>query len=104
MVAALTLSAADAAGTWKGSMETQMGATNVTITIQPGATVAGKVQIAEYNATIEKGKLEGDKISFEIRIDAGTVAYEGTISGDEMKLDVTGTQGNKYVLSCTRQK
>jgi len=36
-----TLNAADLAGTWKGSIETQMGTMGVTITIQPGATLAG---------------------------------------------------------------
>ena len=39
-----SLNAADLAGTWKGSMETQMGNTEVTITFQPGAALAGTVR------------------------------------------------------------
>lgn len=103
-IATFTLTAAEVAGTWKGSMETQMGDTEVIITIEPGAALAGKVQAGQYEAPIENGKLAGDKISFEINIDPGKVTYEGTVSGDEMKLNVTGTQGNKYTLVCKRQK
>jgi hypothetical protein len=103
-IAALTLAAADVAGVWKGSMETQLGDTEVVITIEPGATLTGKVQAGQYEAPIENGKLAGDRISFEINIDPGKVVYEGTVSGDEMKLNVTGTQGNKYELICKREK
>jgi hypothetical protein len=96
--------AAELAGTWKGSMETQMGNTPVTITLQPGSSVTGKVQVGEYNAAIEKGKLEGDKITFEITIGPGTVKYDGILAGDELKFNVIGTQGDKYSLICKRQK
>jgi hypothetical protein len=101
---AFTLTAADLAGVWKGSMETQIGQTDITIMLQPGATLAGTVQAGEYQAAIENAKRTGDKISFEINIDPGKVTYEGTVAGDEMKLNVTGTQGNKYTLVCKRQK
>jgi hypothetical protein len=102
--ATLSLIAAGVAGTWKGSMETQMGNTEVVITIEPGAALAGNVKAGEYEAPIENGRLAGDKLSFEINIDPGKVTYEGTVAGDEMKLNVTGTQGNKYLLICKRQK
>jgi hypothetical protein len=101
---ALTLNAADLAGAWKGSMETQMGATEVTITIQPGATLAGKIRAGEYESPMENAKLDSNKISFEMNLEHGKVSYEGTVTGDEMKLNVTGTQGNKYLLICKRQK
>ena len=74
------------------------------ITVQPGAGLAGKVQAGEYEAPIEKAKVDGDKISFEINIEHGKVAYEGTVAGDEMKLNVIGTQGNKYTLVCKRRR
>jgi hypothetical protein len=100
----LTLTAADFAGTWKGTMETQMGPVEATITIQAGAALAGNVKIGEFEAKIEKANLEGDKISFEINIQYGTVSFAGTVSGDEMKLNVTGTTGNKMTLIAKRQK
>ena len=98
------LSAADLSGTWKGSMETQMGKTDVTITVTPGAALGGKVNVGEYEAPIEKAKVDGDRLAFEINIEHGKVAFEGTAGGDEMKLTVTGTQGDKYSLICKRQK
>jgi hypothetical protein len=101
---AITLNAADVAGTWKGSMETQSGTMDTTITIRPGAALAGNVKAGEYEGAIENGKVDGDKISFEININPGKVTYRGTVAGDEMKLNVTGTQGNQYTLVCKRQK
>jgi len=103
-ISTLNLNAADLAGTWKGSMETQAGKTEVAITIAPGPGLAGKVKAGEYETPIEKGKVSGDKISFEINIEHGKVVYEGTVAGDEMKLVVTGTQGDKYPLICKREK
>jgi hypothetical protein len=95
---------ADVAGTWKGTMETQMGPVENIITIQAGAPFTGDVKAGEFEGKIEKAKLDGNRISFQITIQYGTVAYEGTVSGDEMKLDVTGTTGNKMILVAKRQK
>jgi len=102
-MATFSLIAADLAGTWKGSMETQMGKTAVTITIQPGGALAGKVQAGEFEAPIENARVAGDKISFEMTIEHGKLTYDGTVAGDEMKLNVTGTQGDRYALVCKRQ-
>ena len=96
--------AADLAGVWKGTMETQIGPTETTITVEPGAALAGKVQVATYEGRIEKGKVEGEKISFEVTIEPGTIAYAGTVKGDEMTLEVTGTRGDKMSLVAKRQK
>jgi len=100
----LTLNAADLAGTWSGSMETQAGNTEVTITLQAGAALAGKVKVGDYEAPIENGKLDGSKIYFEINIAVGKITYEGAVASNEMKLNVTGTQGDRYSLTCKRQK
>ena len=102
-MATLNLMAADLAGTWKGSMDTAGGETAVTITIKPGAALAGKIQTGEYEAEIENARVSGDEIFFEMKIGPGTVTYEGTVSGSEIKFNVTGTRGDKYKLTCTRQ-
>ena len=104
VLAAFDLVAADVAGTWKGSMETQMGMTDVVITIRPGTALAGTINAGEYEGAIEKARLDGDKITFEANIDPGKLVFEGTVAGDEMKLNMTGTQGTKYSLVCKRQK
>jgi hypothetical protein len=104
LMAAFSLIAADVSGTWKGTMETQMGATEITITIKPGTPLTGTLSAGEYQGSIENGKLEGDKISFESSIGPGKLALEGAVAGDQMTLNVTGTQGDKYKLNCKRQK
>jgi hypothetical protein len=96
--------AADLAGVWKGTMETQVGPAETTITIEPGAALAGKVQVMNYEGRIEKGTVDGDKVSFEVSIEPGTIAYAGTVKGDEMTLEVTGTRGDKMALVAKRQK
>lgn len=100
----LTLLAAGLSGTWKGSMETQMGQTEIVITLKSGAGVEGKVQAGEYEGPIQDGRVDGQKISFTASIAPGTLQFSGTVSGDEMKLDMTGVQGSKYKLTCKRQK
>jgi len=96
--------AADLAGLWKGTMETQIGPAETTITIEPGMALAGKVQVMNYEGRIEKGSVDGEKVSFEVTIEPGTIAYAGTVKGDEMTLEVTGTRGDKMSLVAKRQK
>jgi hypothetical protein len=98
-----SLAAADLAGTWKGSMRTQMGESEVIITIQPGSSLTGKVKLADYEGEIQNGKLAGEKISFETTIEPGKVGFEGTVAADQMQLNVVGTQGDPYKLICVRQ-
>ncbi|MBI4893165.1 MAG: hypothetical protein HY821_21255 [Acidobacteria bacterium] len=104
LLSGLNLFAADVSGTWKGTMTTQMGATELTITIKPGTPLTGELRADEYSGPIENAKLAGNKISFESNIGPGKLVVEGTVAGDEMKLNVTGTQGDKYKLTCKRQK
>jgi hypothetical protein len=101
---ALALNAPGIAGVWKGSTETQGGAMEATITIESGSGVAGFVAMTMAEGKIQNGKLEGDKITFEIETSYGKVAFAGTVAGDEMKLTMTGPSGNQYPLPCKRQK
>ena len=59
--AAWSLMAAGLAGKWTGSMETQMGATEVVITVNPGAGLAGRVVAGEYEAAIENAKVDAEE-------------------------------------------
>ena len=38
-----------------------------------------------------------------VRSILGLISYEGTVAGDEMKLDVTGTTGNQMTLVARQQ-
>ena len=104
LLAAFTLLGADVSGTWKGTMEAQTRATEITITIKPGTPLTGNLTAGEYQGPVENAKLPGDKISFESSIGPGKLVLSGTVAGDEMSLSVTGTQGDKYKLTCKRQK
>lgn len=97
------LNAADLAGTWKGSMETQMGKSEVTVLIKPATVLTGTVNFGEFEGRIENAKLEGGKLSFEVNIEHGKVVFVGTVAGNEMKFTVTGTRGDEYPLICKRQ-
>lgn len=101
-IAALTLSAADLAGTWKGAMETQGGPTDVALTFTTGSTPAGTALLGEFRGAIEKGTMKGDRIHFEVTIEHGTVVFDGTVAGDEIKFNVIGTQGSTYTLVSKR--
>jgi len=68
------------------------------------AVVLDAAAVERFEGRIEKGKLDGESISFEITIEPGTIAYAGTVKGDEMTLEVTGTQGDKMALVSKRQK
>jgi hypothetical protein len=105
MLIAFGLKAADLEGVWKGSIDTQGGTVEMTFVLQPGPVLAGVVKSNQFGeAPIQKAKVEGDKISFEINITVGKLAFEGTVMGDDMNLAVTGTQGDKYNLNCKRLK
>ena len=97
------LNAADLTGVWKGSMETQMGKSDVKITITSSAPLAGRVDFGQFEGTINNAKLDGEKISFDVEIDHGKVAFAGTATSVQMKLNVTGTRGDEYQLTCSRQ-
>lgn len=103
-VMTFVLAAADVSGTWVGAMDTPGGVFSTTIQLQSGATLTGTVKTDMFEGKIEKAKLDGDKISFELNIEQGRLLYEGTVAGDELKLTVTGTTGNKYPMVCKRQK
>lgn len=107
LTALLTLTlaaAANIAGTWKGSIETQMGNMEVAITFQEGSGVAGTIETSMMSGKIENGKLEGDHISFEMNSEMGKLTFDGTVAGDEMKLTMVGPSGNKYAMTAKREK
>jgi len=105
LMSTLMVYAADIDGTWKGTMETPMGAMENTITLQAdGDKLNGSVKTDMFEAKIEKGTLNGNKVSFAITMDFGTLTYEGTLAGDELKLNVTGPDGNPTELKAKRQK
>jgi hypothetical protein len=97
--------AADADGTWKGSISTIVGISECTINIKTeGEKISGTVRMDVFGADITNGRLNGSKVSFSVNMDFGTLIYEGVVSGDELKFIVSAPDGSYAPLNCKRQK
>jgi hypothetical protein len=85
--------AADVTGKWTGQMAGPDGNGGFEISFafkQDGAKLTGTVQGPQGDPIeIADGKVDGDKISFVVKIEANggmKITHDGTISGDEIKL------------------
>src|SRR5690349_6305184 len=101
LVVAIGAFAADVSGKWTYSMQGRDGTPrDVTITLkQEGNTLTGSVPGMGRGGApgeptqITNGKLDGDKVSFEVVREFNgnkmTTKYDGTVSGTELKMKVT---------------
>jgi hypothetical protein len=103
LVVAIAAFAADVSGKWTYEQPGRGGGPGrpVTITLkQDGTKLTGSVPGMGRGgdnppppSEIQNGKVEGDKVSFEVVREFNgnkmTSKYEGTVAGDEMKLKVT---------------
>jgi hypothetical protein len=104
LLTALAAFAADVNGTWKGTMETPGGAMDISASLKAdGNVLNGTMNFMGNDVKIEKGKIDGDKVSFEINMEFGPMAYAGTVSGDEMKLSIS-VMGNETFVVLKRAK
>jgi hypothetical protein len=96
--------AADAAGTWKGFIETIVGTAECTIILKTdGEKISGSLKMDVYGAAIENGRVRGNKVSFTVNMDFGRLTYEGVLSGDELKFIVSASDGSWAPLDCKKQ-
>src|SRR5437879_5295107 len=92
MLAAVPARAADVDGKWTGSLATAMGAMPVAFTLQAdGATRNGSTTGPDGgDIPIKNGKIDGNKISFNVSIDFGGMAldfaYTGAVSPDAIQM------------------
>jgi opacity protein-like surface antigen len=94
LVLAGAAQAADIAGKWTASFDTQIGQQNYTYNFKvDGATLTGTAESQFGKAEITEGKVNGDQISFVENMsfegNAVRVEYKGKISGDEIKFTRT---------------
>jgi hypothetical protein len=84
--------AADVDGKWTGSIDTPNGAVEVAFTFKAdGAALSGTTTGPDgMEVPIKKGKVDGDKISFDVDLDFGgmafTLSYTGVVSPDQIKI------------------
>jgi len=87
MMAAAMLAAADIAGSYAGTVEIPAGIFQVTLTLeQKGDDISGAIATQGDSYPIQKGKLSGNKLSFEVAADqvytAECVYENGRLSGE----------------------
>ena len=92
---ALTASAADVGGTWKGSIETPNGAMENTFVFKAdGEKLTGTVSMGQFgDAEISEGKVDGETLTFAVvRNFNGNefkLAYKGKVKDNQITLTVT---------------
>jgi hypothetical protein len=91
---ALVASAADISGTWKAEAEGPNGSMERTFVFKvDGNKLTGKTTSSMLGeSVINDGKVEGDTLSFTIKVNFGgedmNLQYKGKVSGETMKLTV----------------
>ena len=90
LVLAIPAVAADIAGKWTASFDTQIGVQNYTYTFKvDDGKLTGMAESQNGKTEITEGAIKGDEISFVENLDfqgnALKITYTGKISGDEIK-------------------
>lgn len=97
VAARATFAATDVTGSWTAEMSSPDGNTVQLSFVfkQDGAKLTGTVQGPQGDAIeISNGKVDGDKLSFDVSFNGMTITHEGTIDGDVIKLNAKSSDGN----------
>lgn len=93
---AIAASAADVAGTWKGTAETPNGTIERTFVFKvDGSKLTGETTSQMMGTSqITDGKVDGDSLSFSINVkfqdNELKLNYKGKVAGDTIKFTVDG--------------
>jgi len=109
-LATMTAHAADVTGTWTAEMTSPNGDSfQLTFTFkQDGDKLTGTVQGPQGDPIeITNGKVDGDKLSFDVSFNDTTISHEGVVNGDEIKLSTKSNQpdfpGREMTLKRAKQ-
>jgi hypothetical protein len=99
LLLSVTLSAADVSGKWSGAFEfnNDSGETKskpvFMILKQDGNKLTGSGGPDENNQyTIQNGKVDGDKLMFEVETGSMTMSFDLTVKGDQISGDMKGNE------------
>jgi hypothetical protein len=97
--------AADVTGVWKGEAGEKGPAPAFTLK-QSGMLLTGTTAGRNGEIEISNGKVEGDKVYFEVTREMQgnkvTTKYSGTVSGGSMKLSIESARGTRE-MTLTKQ-
>ena len=98
----------DVAGKWYLTFDSEMGPMNwVAVFEQEGEEFTGTCDIGMDQFAVSDGRVEGNKISFNVELDMPghemTMSFEGTVEGDEASGILTG-MGDDQEWTGSRKK
>lgn len=98
----LTAQSTKLEGTWEGKMDHEGTMETITFELHvKGSVLSGDLlrNGAEFGP-ITDGKIDGNKITFNV----APVSCVGSLEGDQLKVTVTVSNGNKFYVDATRKK
>ena len=94
--------AADVTGKWVGSVETPNGPIELTYDLKAdGETLSGTVASAMGSLPLNKGKIAGNVLTYEVALEGAVITHEAKINdaGTEITIKATGEWGtSEYVV------
>jgi hypothetical protein len=94
--------AADVTGRWMGSVETPNGPIELTYELKAeGETLNGTVASAMGSLPLNKGKIAGNVLTYEVALEGAVITHEATVNeaGTEIVVKATGDWGtSEYVV------
>lgn len=98
--------AAGVTGDWTGQAQGPNGDMTLTFHLkQDGAKLTGSVDTGMGDPVdIQNGKVDGEKIYWETSFNGTTIQHSGTISGDEIKVNVKSSDGNFPEMNLTLKR
>jgi hypothetical protein len=103
-LSAATAMAADVTGTWVGENKTPDGSSfQLTFTFkQDGAMLSGTVQAPQGDPTaITNGKVDGDKLTFDVSFNGMTIHHDCTVVGHTIKMTTKSDSGDFPAMELT---
>lgn len=104
---AASAAAPDVTGTWSGDMQGPNGDMTISFHFkQDGDKLTGTVDspMGGDPIDIQNGKIDGTKISWETSFNGMTIQHEGTVDGDEMKINVKSSDGQFPAMDITLKR